>query len=104
MKEWLIKIMDRNNKARLVVATNAGSNQNQINNAGGIPKRFDVFYYRQFDRLGQSIKCMKCGSDYMRFSVGGYCQHCQQKVEFIVREHPHVARDARNQKPEAAMQ
>jgi hypothetical protein len=77
-------------------------NQNQIH-AGGIEKRFDVFHYRQFHRFGQSIECRKCGSDYMRFSVGGYCQDCQQKVEFIVREHPRLARDARNQKQEVVV-
>ncbi len=88
-------------KAQRVATEGLSKNQNQIH-AGGIEKRFDVFHYRQFDRFGQS-KCRKCGSDYMRFSVDGYCQNCQQKVEFIVREHPHLARDARNQKQEVVV-
>lgn len=85
--------MYRNSKAG---ATNTGSNQKQFTNAGGTGKRFDLFYYRQFARCGQFIKCRRCSSDYMKFSLDGYCQNCQQKVEFVVREHPHVARQARN--------
>jgi hypothetical protein len=34
-------------------------------------------------------KCKQCGSDYMKFAdENGYCQRCQQKVEFIRREYP----------------
>ena len=32
------------------------------------------------------IRCIYCGSDYMRHAVNGYCQSCQQRVEFINRE------------------
>ncbi len=68
--------------------------------AGSKNKRFDVSYYNQPAHLGQSIKCRKCSSDYMKFNVDGYCQDCQQKVEFIVREHPHIAREIKNEKAE----
>ncbi len=69
------------------------SNQSLIN-AGGISKPFDVLNYRENSFFGQ---CQKCGSDYMKFSVNGFCQDCQQRVEFIVREHPHIAQGVRNQ-------
>lgn len=42
-----------------------------------------------------AVQCSFCGSDYMRFSVGGYCQRCQQRVEYIVREHRATAEKAR---------
>lgn len=74
-------------------------NQNQIN-AGSISKRFDVFKYSQSARFGQCFACRKCGSDYHKFAVDGFCQDCQQKVEFINREYPHIARDVRNQNRE----
>ena len=61
--------------------------------AGGKSNAFGFFDYRKTVAYGQ---CRKCGSDYMKFAIDGYCQNCQQKVEFIVREHPHVARQARN--------
>ena len=88
--------MRLNEKAGMV-ATITGSKPKTFIIAGGKSKRFDLFYYRQFANHGQSVRCRKCKSDYMKFSLDGYCQNCQQKVEFIVREHPHVARNARNQ-------
>jgi len=66
--------------------------------ADGKEEYSGFFNYRKSADSGQ---CKKCRSDYMKFSVDGFCQNCQQKVEFIVREHPHIARDARNQKQEA---
>ena len=71
-------------KARV---TSSGSNQ-KFNNAGGTIKRFDVFNFRGIATLRQ---CTKCGSDYLRFAVNGFCQDCLQRAEFVVREHPHVA-------------
>ena len=70
------------------------SNHKTNSLAGGKSKGSGFFDYRKTVRYGQ---CQKCGSDYMRFSVNGFCQDCQQKVEFIVREHPHVAQQARSQ-------
>ena len=58
-------------------------------------KALGFFNYRENNIFGQ---CVKCGSDYLKFAVNGFCQDCQQKVEFIIREHPHIARDAKNQK------
>lgn len=31
-------------------------------------------------------QCRRCYSDYMKFSLEGYCQRCQQRVEYILRE------------------
>jgi hypothetical protein len=50
----------------------------------GMSKRFFNSDYRHFPH---SVQCRHCGSDYMRFSVNGYCQQCQQRVEFVIREH-----------------
>ncbi len=79
---------------------NTGSYQNYF--AGGKNKSFDASNYSLSAHFGQSMKCQKCKSDYMKFAVDGFCQDCQQKVEFIVREHPNVARAARNQNREVA--
>lgn len=46
-------------------------------------KAFSVPYGSPF---GLGVQCRKCGSDYMRFSVDGYCQGCQQRVEYVIRE------------------
>jgi DNA-directed RNA polymerase subunit RPC12/RpoP len=70
-----------------------GFNQN-LNFTGGKSNGLDVFNYRQNRLFNQ---CLKCGSDYMRFSKDGFCQDCQQRVEFIVRERPQVLRRVQNQ-------
>lgn len=54
--------------------------------AGGDKSDF-VFNYRQNRLMSQ---CLGCKSDYMRFAHSGYCQDCQQRVEFIRRERPDV--------------
>ncbi len=77
----------------------ASYQKNQIN-AGSGNKRFDVSNLNQFARFGQSFCCRKCGSDYHRFAVNGFCQRCQQRVEFIIREHPHIAQEIKNEKAE----
>ncbi len=69
--------------------------------AGSKNKSFDVSYYNQPARLGQSFACRKCGSDYHKFAVDGFCQNCQQRVEFIVREFPATANAARNKNEKA---
>lgn len=46
-------------------------------------KAFSVRYVSPFC---DGVQCEKCGSDYMRFSVDGYCQGCQQLVEYVIRE------------------
>ncbi len=69
-----------------------GSLQNQSNrgrNRNGI----DVSNYRHFRHSGQ---CKKCRSDYMKYSYDDYCQDCQQRVEFIRREHPEILTQAAN--------
>ncbi len=46
-------------------------------------KRFLRSEYKQFSHSNQ---CNYCGSDYMRFSLMGYCQRCQQRAEYVLRE------------------
>jgi hypothetical protein len=70
-------------------AANLGSNQNN-NFAGGINKGFDVFNYKKNTASGQ---CRNCGSDDNRFAIDSICIRCQQKVEYIVREHPGVLKN-----------
>jgi hypothetical protein len=82
----------RNAKAQRVRTEGLSENQNFI--VGGKPKGFDVLNYRKNASLGQ---CQRCGSDYMKFSVKGFCQDCQQRCEFIMREHPHIASEIKNQ-------
>ena len=69
--------MRRNRKADL---RGVGSKPN-LN--GHLRNRFSVFNDTQ---SGSLVQCQKCGSDYMRFSLNGYCQRCLQRVEFIQRE------------------
>ncbi len=85
--------MTENAKAQRVRTEGLSGNQNQIN-AGGISKRFDVFNYR---KNASPSQCQRCGSDYMKFAVNNFCQDCQQRCEFIMREHPHIAREIKNQ-------
>jgi hypothetical protein len=66
--------------------------------AGGNQKTFSTFDYRQKRHSGQ---CKRCGSDYMKFAYNDYCQDCQQRVEFILREHPEVLTQAKNNFREA---
>lgn len=53
----------------------------------GNQKAFPTLDYRKNQPFGQ---CVRCQSDYMKFSVNGYCQRCLQRIEFIIREHPQV--------------
>jgi hypothetical protein len=69
--------MTRNEKADL---RGAGSKKKHLT---GTSKRFFNSDYKHFAGAGQ---CKHCGSAYLRFAVNGYCQGCQQRVEFIVRE------------------
>jgi len=57
------------------------SNQNYF--ADGKNKNFDFLNFR---RNSDSMQCVKCRSDYMKFQKDGFCQDCQQKAEFIFRE------------------
>ena len=75
------------------------SNQN-LNFAGGKYQGFDLSDYRQNRNSGQ---CRKCRSDYMKHSWDGLCQDCLQRVEFIMREHPQVAQEVRNQQREVSV-
>jgi hypothetical protein len=65
-------------------------------------KRFDAYQSNQpifrvnSNKIGDLSKCVQCRSDYMKFSVQGVCQDCQQKVEFILREHPKYAQTSSN--------
>ena len=87
--------MNTNEKAeRGVLQTNPnGFNQN-LNFTGGKIKGLNAFNYRQNSIFNQ---CQKCGSDYMKYSENGFCQDCQQRAEFVVREHPHIVRRVQSQ-------
>lgn len=81
-----------NNKK--VTATNSDSYKN-LNFADSKNKSSISANYRRGGNLRQ---CVRCDSDYMKFaSKDGYCQDCQQRAEFIIREHPHVLNRARTQ-------
>ena len=49
---------------------------------------FSVHHSSQNRKVNQ---CKNCGSDYMRFAIGDFCQRCLQRAEFIVRERPRAA-------------
>mgnify|MGYP006919235617 CR=1 FL=1 len=59
------------------------------NHSTGKSKRIFVRNYIQFST---TVQCRHCASDYMRFSVNGYCQTCQQRAEFEIREHAERAK------------
>lgn len=46
------------------------------------------FQRSNYSRNNDFGQCLRCRSDYMKFALNGVCQDCQQKVEYIVREHP----------------
>jgi hypothetical protein len=49
-----------------------------------------------FRRSHISSQCIRCNSDYMKFSVNGFCQNCQQKAEFVKREHSNLLDQNKN--------
>jgi len=69
-------------KSRKAGASNSGSKTNDhfVDNQ----KAFSRQNYTSTVALRQ---CTKCDSDYMNFAVDGYCQRCQQRVEYILQEH-----------------
>lgn len=69
--------MFRNKESRSV---NSGPNEKHSTTKS---KRFSISDYKQF---GQVIQCKHCRSEYMRFAVNGYCQRCQQRAEYVLRE------------------
>ncbi len=79
------------NIKRKAVAVNNGSNP--FDYLQGNQKAFSTFNCSKNQRFGQ---CVKCQSDYMKFSVNGFCQRCLQRVEFIIREHPQVLQQTVN--------
>ena len=79
--------MVRNEKADL---RGIGSTEKHLT---GKSKRFLFTDYRHFAHV---VQCFSCGSDYMKFATEGYCQGCQQRAEYVVREHPKTATRALN--------
>ena len=51
-------------------------------------KRSKQFSSIHYVTGGQFSRCRKCGSDYMRASIDGYCQRCLQLIEHVARERP----------------
>ncbi len=77
--------MVKNRKADL---GGIGSNEKHLT---GTSKRSFISDYKLFPH---SHQCKYCGSDYMRFSLNGFCQRCQQRAEFVTRERPSLAKRA----------
>lgn len=67
-------------KAGYRLVHGSGSNEKHLT---GKSKRFSAYDYKHFPH---SVQCKYCGSDYMQFSVDGYCQRCQQRCEYAIRE------------------
>jgi hypothetical protein len=77
--------MSRNERAGL---GGTGSNEKRSNTM------LNKFFSSDYKSFSGKSQCMHCRSDYMRFAVDGFCQGCQQRAEFVLREHPAVARRA----------
>lgn len=45
-----------------------------------------AFSYLNCTAMPTAVQCRKCGSDYMRYAVEGFCQRCQQRAEFFRRD------------------
>ena len=71
--------MNRHEKAGFRLTHGSGSNEKVL--TGKLKRLFLVDYTAN----GALKQCHYCGSDYMRFSVNGYCQRCQQLAEYVIR-------------------
>lgn len=58
-------------------------------------KLYQAFFRFDINKSVNFGQCIRCKSDYMNFSVNGYCQNCIQRVEFVNREHPQVLKKIR---------
>lgn len=67
-------------KNRKAEAANFGP---KTNFTGGETIGFSSNHYK---KIVVEPQCKKCGSDYLRFSLNGYCQRCQQLAEHLRRE------------------
>jgi predicted amidophosphoribosyltransferase len=75
---------------RKAEATNFGYKKtNELNNL------FKAFFSFDNNKNNTNKQCIRCKSDYMRYSIDGYCQDCIQRVEYVNREHPQVLRKVR---------
>ncbi|MBK7514021.1 MAG: hypothetical protein IPI76_17450 [Chloracidobacterium sp.] len=80
--------MNKHEKTGHRLAHGSGPNEKWLT---GNQRRFFNSDYKHFSR---SVQCKYCGSDYMRFAVDGYCQQCQQRAEYVIRERPATAQRA----------
>lgn len=71
----------------------SGSNEKLIKRAG-LNNGFSVRNYNRFAIMNQ---CRLCGSDYLRFAIDNVCLDCQQRTEFVIREHPHIVARTQHQ-------
>lgn len=81
--------MAKNNKAGYRLAHGSGPDEKWLT------RNQRRFFNSDHNRFSNSVQCKYCGSDYMRFSVEGYCQRCQQRAEYVLREHPFTAERAK---------
>lgn len=92
--------MNNKNAKAATVSIIGGFHQNLNNFTGGKIKGFDAFNYRQ---NFNNFQCKHCGGDYGKFATkDGVCQNCQQRVEFVIREFPHILQRVQNQKMRGA--
>ena len=80
--------MDRIEKAGHRLSHGSGSNEKWLT---GNQRFLFIPHYKDFSH---SVQCQYCRSDYMSFSVDGYCQRCQQRTEFVIRKRPTTIRKA----------
>jgi hypothetical protein len=70
-----------------------GSNE-KLNKRNGLSNGFSI---RKYNLRGTANQCKICYSDYMKFAIDNVCVDCQQRAEFIQREHSHVIRKVQQQ-------
>lgn len=77
--------MARNGKAGYRLAHGSGSNEKWLT---GNQRRFFHSDYKDFVT---AVQCKFCASEDLRFAIDGYCLRCQQRAEYVIREHPATA-------------
>ena len=66
-----------------------GFNDNQNIYTGSINQGQISFDYKPYMTVKQ-CKNKSCGSDYLKFSLNGFCQNCLQRLEYYKHERPQM--------------
>lgn len=81
--EEKFKLMrDSQSKIKGVATNNPNEKVNKRNGSS------NVFFAFHYNHKANVFQCKNCSSDYGRGAVNGFCQDCQQRAEYILREHP----------------